>query len=149
MHPRKRAAALLEAARLARERDPDESAALPLREATRALQRFPGLGAPGAERVLLLAGAHPVLALDSNGLRALVRLGFAVEQPSYAATYRAVREALELPDDVAWLRRAHLLLRQHGRETCKRTRPRCDGCALARRCPAATGPSTRRVGSGA
>ena len=33
-------------------------------------------GEPGAEKVLLFSGSAPVLALDSNALRVLLRLGF-------------------------------------------------------------------------
>ena len=38
-------------------------------------------------------------ALESNGLRVLVRLGFGEDRKSYAATYKSVREATleELP----------------------------------------------------
>src|SRR5438876_7529632 len=46
---------------------------LPLAQAMRALMRFPGIGAPGAEKILLLARSHPVLGLDSNGVRVLTR----------------------------------------------------------------------------
>src|SRR5262249_55524215 len=46
--------------------------ALPLAEAVRALKRFPMIGEPGAEKILLLTRTHPVLALESNGLRVLL-----------------------------------------------------------------------------
>src|SRR5262249_49884241 len=52
---------------------------LPLKEAKKALRKFPSIGEPGAEKILLLAGSHPVLGLDSNGLRPLLRLGFGKE----------------------------------------------------------------------
>src|SRR5712691_11398313 len=52
---------------------------LPLQEAKKALRKFPSIGEPGAEKILLFAGSHPVLALDSNGLRVLLRLGFGKE----------------------------------------------------------------------
>src|SRR5262249_45315799 len=41
----------------------------PLTEAKRSLKKFPGIGEPGAEKILLFSGAHPILALESNGLR--------------------------------------------------------------------------------
>jgi endonuclease III len=109
---------------------------LPVAKAKKALQKFPGIGEPVAEKILVFAGAAPILALDSNGLRTLVRLGFAEEKKNYAATYRAVRESVahELPGDCDWLARTHLLLQQHGRELCKRSEPLCHQCPLAKRC---------------
>src|SRR6516164_1540173 len=37
---------------------------LPLARAKTALQRFPGIGEPGAEKILLFTRTHPVLALE-------------------------------------------------------------------------------------
>jgi endonuclease III len=110
--------------------------ALPFEEARRELARFPAIGEPGAEKILLFTGTRPVLALDSNGLRVLVRLGYAREEKSYAATYRAVRAAVEaqVPADVDPVIAAHQLLRRHGQELCRRTRPRCEVCPVGDRC---------------
>src|SRR5262249_47363602 len=106
------------------------------KEARRVLKRFPGVGDPGADRLLMIAGSLVTLAPESNGLRVLVRLGFAKEDPSYAKTWKAAAEtgAPELPADPAWLLKAHLLLRRHGEELCKRSDPRCDVCPLVRTC---------------
>ena len=108
----------------------------PAREALRALRRFPSIGEPAAEKILLFCRALPVLALDSNGLRVLLRLGFGKESRSYAASYRSVRQAVagELPADCEALIEAHRLLRRHGQELCRRSAPRCDVCPLRRRC---------------
>jgi endonuclease-3 len=109
---------------------------LPLAKAKKALQKFPGIGRPGAEKILLFGRAYPVLALESNGLRVLLRLGFGEERESYSATYRLVQEAVEegLNSDYSWLIVAHLLLRLHGQELCKRTQPECGKCPLATDC---------------
>lgn len=109
---------------------------LPAAKAKKALRLFPGIGEPGAEKILLFAGVLPVLALESNGLRVLVRLGFGKECRSYSATYRSVRERVEdsCPKDVAWLVAAHQLLRRHGQETCQRADPLCEHCPLTREC---------------
>jgi endonuclease III len=109
---------------------------LPLAQAKRALQKFPGIGEPGAEKILLFCGAYPVLALESNGLRVLLRMGFGTEERNYAASYRSVKEALktELQADCGWLIRAHQLLRLHGQEICRRTKPLCAACPLASGC---------------
>jgi len=105
-------------------------------DAKKALMRFPGIGEPGAEKILLHTGSYPVLALDSNALRVLVRLGYAREEKSYDATYRAIQKAVapELVRDPKWLAEARALLRTHGQEVCKRTAPSCEICAVSDRC---------------
>jgi endonuclease III len=109
----------------------------PLPQAKKSLKKFPTIGDPGAEKILLFTGTYPVLALESNGLRVLVRLGFAEEQKSYSTTYRGVQQALagQLPSRCDALIAVHQLLRQHGQELCKRTRPLCEsGCPLTTEC---------------
>jgi endonuclease III len=108
----------------------------PLPQAKKALKKFPGIGDPGAEKILLFAGSYPVMALDSNGLRVLCRVGFAEEQKNYSATYRSVQDAIheQLPRDYDSLIRAHQLLRQHGQELCKRSKPRCAACPVKHAC---------------
>jgi endonuclease III len=114
----------------------------PEAKALRALQKFPGIGRPGAERLLLFARHRAGLPLESNGLRVLVRLGFGAEVKDYAATYRLVQDAIapELPPDFDWLIAAHQLLRTHGQETCKNAKPKCDECPLVKRCVFASEP---------
>jgi len=110
--------------------------ALPPARAVRTLARFPGIGAPGAEKILMSCGAQPILALESNGLRVLQRIGYGKQEKSYAATYRSVRDraAAEMPEDPAALTRAHHLLREHGRRICRRTTPACEACPISRSC---------------
>ena len=109
---------------------------LPFPKAKKALQQFPGIGEPGAEKILLFTRTNPVLALESNGLRVLLRLGFGEEKKSYSTTYRLVQQAAveELDKDFSWMIQAHLLLRHHGQELCRRSEPICDQCPLAADC---------------
>ncbi len=109
----------------------------PVAQAKKALKRFPAIGDPGAEKILLFGRAYPILALESNGLRVLVRLGFGTETPNYSATYRSVQEAVEADviKEFPWLIKAHQLLRRHGQELCKRSRPHCRECPLVGECP--------------
>jgi len=109
---------------------------LPFPKARKALQGFPGIGEPGAEKILLFSKTYPVLALESNGLRVLLRLGFGEEKKSYSTTYRLVQKAAVegLDKDYTWLIQTHLLLRRHGQELCKRSEPMCDKCPLGREC---------------
>lgn len=99
----------------------------PLPQAKKALKRFPSIGDPAAEKILLFTRSCPVFPLDSNGLRVLCRVGFAEEQKNYSKTYRLVQDAIreQLPRDYDSLIRAHQLLRQHGQELCKRSKPKC------------------------
>jgi endonuclease III len=107
-----------------------------LPQGKKALKRFPSIGDPGAEKILLFTRSYPVMALDSNGLRVLCRVGFAEEQKNYSATYRLVQDAIrrQLPKDYDSLIRAHQLLRQHGQELCKRSKPLCAECPLTASC---------------
>ena len=109
----------------------------PLAQAKKALKRFPAIGDPGAEKILLFCRAFPILALESNGLRVLVRLGFGEEKPNYSVTYRLVREAIEeqVIVEYPWLIKAHQLLRRHGQKLCRRSKPYCEKCPLLKDCP--------------
>jgi endonuclease III len=139
MQPERRAARLRELALIAmNEFDGDIRSALklPLPKAKKALQKFPSIGEPGAEKILLFTRSYPVLGLESNGLRVLLRLGFGEEKKNYSASYRSVQEAIkdQLGDDYDWLIDAHLLLRQHGKELCKTNRPLCEDCPVKKNC---------------
>jgi len=144
MKPPMRADKLALAAEIAQEVGLTELRALARRggpAARKVLKKFPGIGDPGADKLLLAAGSAVTLAPDSNALRVLVRLGFAKEEASYDRTYRAAAEAVapQLPAAHAWLAAAHQLLRRHGQETCRRTNPLCDVCPLAKACAFAHG----------
>jgi endonuclease-3 len=118
------------------EGDVEDVLRLPEREARMALQEFPGIGPPGAEKILLFTRTRPILALESNGLRVLVRVGFAEEGKGYAKTYAAVREGIgkQAGEDFDVLIEAHQLLRRHGQEICTRAAPSCVECPLSRQC---------------
>jgi len=129
---------LRECARIAHEEfdgDLDDVIHEPLPVAKKALQSFPGIGEPSAEKILLFTGRQPLLAPESNGLRVLVRLGLVREEKSYAKTYAAARDAAKmLPAKPHALQEAHLLLQLHGQTVCKRNDPRCGVCPLASGC---------------
>jgi len=140
MHPEQRAERLREiAATVMDEWGGDLDSALDGEpgKAKKALKHFPGIGDPGAEKVLLFSGRLRVLALESNGLRVLLRIGFGKESKSYSSSYRSVQTDLAKETegaDGAFLIRAHQLLRRHGQEICKTSLPRCEACPVARSC---------------
>jgi endonuclease-3 len=104
--------------------------------AKKSLMKFPGIGEPGAEKILLYTRTFPILALDSNALRVLIRIGYGKETGSYSKTYRSVREAIkdEVTGDYDWLIRANQLLTRHGKTICRRTGPLCEVCTLSSTC---------------
>lgn len=124
--------------------DLDQVLALPQDEAVKELTRYPMIGRPGAEKILLLTGARKVLGLDSNGMRVLLRLGYGTEDQRYDKSYASVQAAVadQLPRQKGIVQALHLLLRRHGQTVCRNTRPLCDECPLRDCCPtgrAATG----------
>jgi endonuclease III len=128
MKPEHRAQKVLDSARIAIEVD---LAHTPSSKKT--LMRFPSVGEPYAERILLFNGLTTSFAPDSNALRVATRLGFAEEKKSYSATYRAAVAAMPFRT-AAEAQRAHLLFRRHGQEICKRSAPRCELCPLRSHC---------------
>ncbi len=109
---------------------------LPLKQAIKSLNKFPGIGDPRAEKILLFTKTHPVLALESNGLRALLRLGFGEDHKNYSTAYKSAQNAVkeQLKPDCDWLIGVHQLLRRHGQELCRRTDPACTQCPLNKVC---------------
>jgi len=139
IHPELRAHRLKEIAQIVLndfEGDLRSALKLPLRQAMKALKKFPSIGDPGAEKILLFTKTNPVMALESNGLRVLLRLGFGEEHKNYSTSYASVREALQgqIGSDCDFLIRAHQLLRRHGKELCRTNNPACDACPLKQSC---------------
>ena len=116
--------------------DVDSVLAMSTKEAMRSLRKFPAIGEPAAEKILMMNEAFAVLALESNGLRVLQRLGYADDTGNYSHDYKAMRIALapQTPIDCPWLTTAHLVLRRHGQAVCRRSTPNCAHCPLAPSC---------------
>jgi endonuclease-3 len=114
-----------------------ELKALPTPKARALLKSFPAIADPGADKILLFGGYDLRPALDSNGLRVLVRLGFCTERASYTTTYREGVEAVRAQGvmDRDWLIAAWVALREHGKALCKRAEPICMACPVEAGCP--------------
>jgi endonuclease-3 len=114
IHADTRALRMQQSAELALKEDPSAAVKLEFKQARKAMARYPMIGEPGAEKILLFSGAHRVLALESNG---------------------RAQEALDI---TGWtgpqLIVAHQLLRRHGQETCRRSDPQCATCPVKRNC---------------
>lgn len=133
MRPLVRVERWQESAAIVLERGGDLAAtlrALPVAKARALLKRFPVIGDPGADKILLFAGIDARPSLDPNGLRSLVRLGFFPQQASYAASYKAGVTLLSTAGkpDREWLMAAYLRLRAHGKTLCRRGTPLCHAC---------------------
>jgi endonuclease III len=106
-------------------------------DAKRALKQFPNIGEPGAEKILLYCGVGPGLPLDWNGSRVLLRIGYGrANAKNYGAQYKSIQEAVvgQLPKGAGALAKAHLLLRQHGKEICRNNGPKCGECPVSSMC---------------
>ena len=99
---------------------------------------LPGVGRKTAACVLLFAFGMPDVPVDTHVSRVGTRLGL----------FRPGAPFEELHDDMLALTprgqelEFHVNLLRHGRRTCHAQRPRCAECALRRRCPYVTSPST-------
>ena len=116
--------------------DVDGVLKLPSKEAFKALRKFPAIGEPAAEKILMMNGKLAVLALESNGLRVLQRVGYGEDTGKYSRDYKDTREAVadQIPDDREWLTTAHFALRRHGQAVCRRSTPECARCPLVDGC---------------
>ncbi|HKT52611.1 MAG TPA: hypothetical protein VJV96_20075 [Candidatus Angelobacter sp.] len=139
MVPELRAMRLKEiAARIQDEFGGDLHSALvgPLAKVRAMLKRFPNIADPGADRILLFSGCAPIAAVPSNCPHVLVRLQRGQERENYGVTYREAQQAIEaeLPATFDIRMRAYLLLKHHGQEVCKSTKPKCEQCCMKNVC---------------
>jgi endonuclease-3 len=108
----------------------------PVPQVRKALKSFHGIADPGADRILLFAGIVPVAAVPSNCPYVLVRIRRGQEQSNYGATYRDAQHAIEseVPPKFDRRTRAYLLLKRHGQEICKSSKPKCEKCPVSDSC---------------
>lgn len=109
-------------------------------QARKALKSFPGIGNPGADRIVLFSRLSPVAAVPSACPHVLVRVLHGPEGPKYVADYAAAQRMLNtLPATFAERIRGYLLVARHGHEFCKRSNPLCQRCPLRGQCAFANG----------
>ena len=108
----------------------------PVAEARKLLKTFPNIADPGADRILLFAGVAPVAAVPSNNPSVIIRVLYGRERENYQVNYRESQQAVEsvIPANTAARSRAYLLLKRHGQELCKRTKPKCEHCPIRINC---------------
>ncbi len=108
----------------------------PLPNVRKTLKKFPCIADPGADRILLFAGIVPIAAVPSNCPQVLFRILYGREGDNYGVTYRDAQQAIEeeIPQTCSARARAYLLLKKHGQEICKRTKPKCKECPIRSNC---------------
>jgi endonuclease-3 len=107
------------------QRNPRLTAAIrgSLAEAQEAVATLPQMGEGGADRILLFAGDHPRLPMDTTIWRVVRRLGYDdVPDRELSATFAAYQ-------------RASIYLNHHGAVTCTDKDPHCGVCPLLADCP--------------
>ena len=107
-----------------------------IKSAKNALREFPVIGEPSADKILLFSKLAPVAAVPSAFVEVTARLWLGQSSSNYARDYRASSDVLDaaLPETFDARQRAYLLLKKHGQQTCKRSRPKCEICPLTSHC---------------
>jgi endonuclease III len=97
---------------------------------------FQGIAGPGADRILLFGNLSSIAAVPSNCVHVLVRIQNGPARESYSVNYRMAQQliAAEVPEKFDARTRAYLLLKRHGQEVCKSSKPKCEACPLSGRC---------------
>ncbi len=99
-------------------------------EARNDLLTIKGIGPKTADCILLFAGGHDVLPVDTHVFRVAKRLGLAPVD----ADHEKVKIALEGQIPPEKRGSAHIALISFGREFCRARNPRCDVCPLLDLC---------------
>lgn len=137
------------AERIEKEFGGDLRAALvgPIAKARKMLKKFPGISDPGADRILLFGKIAPVAAVPSNCTQVFVRIRSGLERENYGVNYREAQAAIatEIPEKFDARIRAYLLVKRHGQELCKRTKPKCEKCPLNAACAYSAGKHRGRA----
>ena len=95
------------------------------------LTRFHGVGAKTASCVLLFAYNLPIFPVDTHIRRIAERLGWVSKGTSADDVQRELTPLIAPEDNYS----LHILLVEHGRQTCKARNPKCDWCDLLSLCP--------------
>jgi len=98
----------------------------PTEELRKSLLEVKGVGPETADSICLYAGGKPVFVIDAYTFRILGRHGLADEDMGYFELQEMFLDAL--PADPQLFNEFHALLVRLGKQRCKKTGPRCEGC---------------------
>jgi endonuclease-3 len=103
----------------------------PVDEARDVLLAFDGVGLKTALCVLLFAFGMPVLPVDTHVNRIAARLGLVPPRTPADKTSEALTPQVAPADRYE----LHVLLIDHGKQTCRAANPQCNCCTLLEMCP--------------
>jgi endonuclease III related protein len=87
-----------------------------------------GIGPETADAIMLYAAGHPVFVVDAYTKRIFSRHGLVPRNAGYHEVQQLFLE--NLPRDARLFNEYHALIVRLGKEHCRKTRPRCNGCPL-------------------
>jgi endonuclease III related protein len=93
-----------------------------------------GIGPETADSILLYAGSHPVFVVDAYTHRIFGRHGLVDGKPDYERVRAFVESSI--PRDPVLFNEFHALIVNTGKNWCRKSAPRCDGCPLREFLPA-------------
>lgn len=108
-----------------------ETATAELREQLLAVH---GIGPETADSILLYAGNHPIFVVDAYTHRIFGRHALVDGKPDYERVRTFVEASL--PRDSKLFNEFHALIVNTGKNWCRKSAPRCDGCPLREFLPA-------------
>lgn len=92
----------------------------------RSLIATKGIGPETADSITLYAAGRPVFVVDTYTFRILGRHGLAEEAMGYFELQEVFMDSL--PHEVELFNEFHALLVRLGKERCKKSKPKCQGC---------------------
>ena len=95
-------------------------------EIRKSLLAVKGVGPETADSITLYAATKPVFVIDAYTFRILGRHGLAEPDMGYFELQEVFMDALPL--EVELFNQFHALLVRLGKERCKKSKPRCEGC---------------------
>ena len=92
-----------------------------------------GIGPETADSIILYAARQPIFVVDAYTRRIMARLGLAHPDSSYDELQHLFMEYL--PVEERLFNEYHALIVVLGKDTCKKSKPRCGECPLLDLCP--------------
>lgn len=92
-----------------------------------------GIGPETADSILLYALDKPVFVVDTYTARIATRLELFFEPPDYHQLQEYFMD--HLPQDSKLYNDFHAQIVVHGKEICKKSKPKCNNCPLSGLCP--------------
>ena len=93
-----------------------------------------GIGRETADSILLYAGNHSIFVVDAYTHRIFERHGFVDGKPDYERVRTFVEASI--PSDATLFNEFHALIVNTGKNWCRKSAPRCEGCPLREYLPA-------------